>query len=107
MRLSEKDKDARIVELYKAGWSFRQLQKRYHRSPNYIAKLVKGIEVIGSVQWWLTPIFKGCNIGAWGNITGNLSNTPYAHRLEQQIQFQHLYPLAYTQSASGYTWRRS
>jgi len=45
MRLSEKDKDARIVELYKAGWSFRQLQKRYHRSPNYIAMLVKGIEV--------------------------------------------------------------
>jgi len=45
MRLSEKDKDARIVELYKAGLSFRQLQKRYHRSPNYIARLVKCIEV--------------------------------------------------------------
>ncbi len=45
MRLSDKDKDARIIELYKAGYSFRQLQKRYHRSPNYIAELVKGIEV--------------------------------------------------------------
>lgn len=45
MRLSEEDKDTRIVELYKSGWSFRKLQKRYHRSPNYIARLVKGIEV--------------------------------------------------------------
>lgn len=45
MRLSKVDKDARIVKLYKSGWSFRQLQKRYHKSPNYIAKLVKGIEV--------------------------------------------------------------
>jgi len=45
MRLSEEDKDARIIELYKTGWSFRQLQKRYHRSPNYIARLVQGIEV--------------------------------------------------------------
>ena len=45
MRLSEEDKDARIIELYNTGWSFRQLQKRYHRSPNYIARLVKGIEV--------------------------------------------------------------
>ena len=45
MRLSGVDKDAKIVELYKSGWSFRQLQKRYHKSPNYVAKLVKGIEV--------------------------------------------------------------
>jgi len=45
MRLSREDKDARIVELYKSGWSFRQLQKRYHRSPNYIARLFQGIEV--------------------------------------------------------------
>lgn len=45
MRLSREDKDARIVELYKSGWSFRQLQKRYHRSPNYIARLAKGVEV--------------------------------------------------------------
>lgn len=45
MKLSRADKDARIVELYKNGWSFRQLQKRCHRSPNYIAKLVNGIEV--------------------------------------------------------------
>ena len=45
MRLSREDKDARIVELYKSGWSFRQLQKRYHRSPNYIARLIQGIEV--------------------------------------------------------------
>lgn len=45
MRLSKEDIDAKIVELYKSGWSFRQLQKRYHKSPNYIAKLVKGIEV--------------------------------------------------------------
>lgn len=45
MRLSAEDIDAKIVELYKSGWSFRQLQKRYHKSPNYIAKLVKGIEV--------------------------------------------------------------
>ena len=45
MRLSKKDIDAKIIELYKSGWSFRQLQKRYHKSPNYIAKLVKGIEV--------------------------------------------------------------
>ena len=45
MRLSKEDTDAKIVELYKSGWSFRQLQKRYHKSPNYVAKLVKGIEV--------------------------------------------------------------
>ena len=45
MRLNKVDKDARIVELYKRGWSFKQLQNRYHRSPNYIAQLVKGIEV--------------------------------------------------------------
>lgn len=45
MRLNRVDKDARIVELYKRGWSFRQLQKHYHRSPNYIARLVQGIEV--------------------------------------------------------------
>ncbi len=45
MRLSRKDKDAMIVELYKSGWSFRQLQKRYHLSPNYVSKLVQGIEV--------------------------------------------------------------
>ena len=45
MRLSKEDIDARIVELYKTGWSFRQLQKRYRRSPNYIARLVKGLEV--------------------------------------------------------------
>ena len=46
MRLSRADKDAKIVELYKSGLSFRQLQKRYHKSPNYIAKLVQGIEVV-------------------------------------------------------------
>lgn len=45
MRLSKDDKDEKIVELYKKGDSFRQLQKKYHKSPNYIAKLVKGIEV--------------------------------------------------------------
>jgi len=45
MRLSKEDIDAKIVELYKSGWSFRQLQKRYHKSPNYIATLVQGIEV--------------------------------------------------------------
>jgi hypothetical protein len=45
MRISEKDKDEKIVELYKSGLTFRQLQKRYHKSPNSIAKLVKGIEV--------------------------------------------------------------
>ncbi len=46
MRLSKDDKDAKIVELYKSGCSFRQLQNRYHKSPNYIAKLVQGIEVV-------------------------------------------------------------
>jgi len=45
MRLSKEDVDAKIVELYKRGYSFRQLQKKYRKSPNYIAKLVKGIEV--------------------------------------------------------------
>jgi len=45
MRLSGEDKNARIVELYKSGWSFRRLQKRYHKSPNYVTKLVKGIEL--------------------------------------------------------------
>lgn len=45
MRLSKEDVDAKIVELYKSGCSFRQLQKRYHKSPNYIAKLVNSIEV--------------------------------------------------------------
>jgi hypothetical protein len=45
MRLSKDNKDEKIMELYKSGCSFRQLQKRYHKSPNYIARLVKGIEV--------------------------------------------------------------
>ncbi|MBA7565915.1 hypothetical protein ES708_07601 [subsurface metagenome] len=45
MRLSKTDKEAKIVELYKAGWSYRQLQERYHLSPRDIARLVKGIEV--------------------------------------------------------------
>ncbi len=48
MRLKREEKDARIVELYKRGWSFRQLQKHYHRSPNNIAQLVKGIDVVCS-----------------------------------------------------------
>ena len=45
MRLSKEDIDTKIVELYKSGYSFRHLLERYHKSPNYIAKLVKGIEV--------------------------------------------------------------
>jgi hypothetical protein len=45
MRLSREDKQAKIIELYKAGWSYRQLQKRYHLSPRDIARLVNGIEV--------------------------------------------------------------
>ena len=45
MRLSRAAKDARIVELYRSGWSYRQLQNHYHCSPNYIARLVQGIEV--------------------------------------------------------------
>lgn len=45
MRLSKEDKEAKIVELYKAGWSYRQLQERYHLSPRDIAHLVNGIEV--------------------------------------------------------------
>ena len=45
MRLSKREKEAKIVELYKSGWSYNQLQKRYKISPNYLAKLVKGIEV--------------------------------------------------------------
>ncbi len=45
MKLSKEDVDAKIVELYKSGCSFRQLQKQYHKSPNYIAKLVKGVKV--------------------------------------------------------------
>ena len=45
MRLSRADKDAKIVELYKSGWSYKQLQKHYHRSPNKITDLVRGIEV--------------------------------------------------------------
>ena len=48
MRLSEEDKDARTIELYKGGWSYRAIQKRYRRSPNYITRLVKGIEVVCS-----------------------------------------------------------
>jgi len=44
MKLSRVEQDTRIVELYKSGWSFRQLQKRYRRSPNYIARLVQGIK---------------------------------------------------------------
>ena len=43
MILSKDDKDEKIVELYKKGYSFRQLQKKYRKSPNYIAMLVKGI----------------------------------------------------------------
>ena len=45
MRLTKGYKDEKIVELYKSGWSYRQIQKHYHQSPNYVAKLVKGIEV--------------------------------------------------------------
>ena len=45
MRLSKEAKDARILASYRSGCSFRQLQKDYHKSPNYIAMLVKGIEV--------------------------------------------------------------
>ncbi|MFC1980470.1 hypothetical protein ACFLVS_06520 [Chloroflexota bacterium] len=45
MRLSKADKEAKIIELYKAGWSYRQLQKRYYISLRDIAHLVKGIEV--------------------------------------------------------------
>ncbi len=45
MRLSDKEKDERIIELYKAGHSYRQIQKRYHRSPNYVARLVKRIKI--------------------------------------------------------------
>lgn len=45
MRLSKADKEAKIIELYEAGWSYRQLQERYHLSPRDIARLVKGIEV--------------------------------------------------------------
>jgi len=48
MRLSKEAKDARIVELYRSGLSYRQLQINYHRSPNYIAKLVQGINVVCS-----------------------------------------------------------
>ena len=49
MRLNRVDKDARIVELYKRGWSFRQLQKHYHRSPNNIAQLVGALTFSPSV----------------------------------------------------------
>jgi len=45
MRLSREQKEAKIIELYKGGWTYRQLQKRYHVSPRDIAQLVKGIEV--------------------------------------------------------------
>ena len=45
MKLSKETKDSRIMESYKRGWSYRQLQKHYHRSPNNIAQLVKGIDV--------------------------------------------------------------
>jgi hypothetical protein len=45
MRLSKEDVDAKIVELYKSGWSYRAIQKRYHISPNYISDLVRGTEV--------------------------------------------------------------
>ena len=45
MRLTKENKDEKIVELYKNGWSYKQLQKRYNISPNHLAKLVRGIEV--------------------------------------------------------------
>lgn len=45
MRLSKEDRDEKIVESYKRGLSYRQLQEKYRVSPNYIDKLVKGIEV--------------------------------------------------------------
>jgi len=45
VRLTKAGKDAKIVELYQSGQSYRQLQINYHKSPNYIAKLVQGIEV--------------------------------------------------------------
>ncbi len=46
MRLSKSNKETKIIELYKSGWSYRQIQRRYRLSPNYIAKLVQGIVVI-------------------------------------------------------------
>ncbi len=45
MRLSRKKQDERIIKLYKNGRSYKTLQKRYHRSPNKIAELVRGMEV--------------------------------------------------------------
>ena len=48
MSISRETKDARIVELYKRDLSFRKLQEQYHRSPNNIAQLVKGINVVCS-----------------------------------------------------------
>lgn len=45
MRLSKEAKDAKIVQLYRSGWSYKPLQRYYHRSPNYITRLVQGIEV--------------------------------------------------------------
>ena len=48
MTISRETKDSRIVELYKRGVSFRKLQKHYHRSPNNVSRLVKGINVVCS-----------------------------------------------------------
>ena len=45
MRLSREAKDSKIVELYRSGQSYKQLQRDYHKSPNYITRLVQGIEV--------------------------------------------------------------
>ena len=45
MRFTKKEREAKIVSLYKSGWSYKQLQKRYTISPNYLSKLVKDIEV--------------------------------------------------------------
>ena len=45
MRLSRETEDAKIIELYMSGWSYRRLQKRYHCSPNHISRLVRGLGV--------------------------------------------------------------
>lgn len=46
MRRSKSDIDEAIIGYYKVGWSYRKLQRKFHKSPNYLSELLQGIEVV-------------------------------------------------------------
>jgi len=45
MKISIKERNEKIIELYKQGYSYRQICKRYKVSPNTVRKLTEKIQV--------------------------------------------------------------